>query len=120
MGGSSDTWDSDVVRRWLDRRVEAARLEQAAADKRGREAQDDYDKAAAEEWVCQALTAAGSIDDRAAFTALLKALLARDDYRISGIHDDARVDRHVRTHLRKVARMTKTNEGFANTFRYQG
>jgi hypothetical protein len=120
MGGSSDMWDSEVVRKWLERRVEAARLEQAAADKRGYEARDDYDKAAAEEWVCRALMAAGSTDDRAAFTALLTALLAREDYWITGIHDDGRVDRHVRSHLRKVARMTKANEGFANTLRYQG
>lgn len=63
MSGTSKTWDGELVRRWRQSRFEAARLDQAAADKRGYEAQDDYDKAAAEEWVCRTLKAAGRTDD---------------------------------------------------------
>jgi hypothetical protein len=120
MGGSSKAWDSEVVRKWLESRFEAARLEQASADKRGYEARDDYDKAAAEEWVCRKLMAAGRSDDQAAFAARLKGLLAQDEYSISGIHDDRRFDRYVRASLRRLIKMTKANDGFANTLRYQG
>lgn len=120
MGGSSDGWDGNLVRRWLESRSEAARLEQAAADRRGYEAQDDYDKAAAEEWVCRTLTTTGRADDQAAFAAQIKELLARDEYPITGIYDDRRFDRYVRANLRKLAKMTKSNDGFANTLRYQG
>ena len=120
MGGSAKTWDGELVRKWLESRCEAARLEQAAADKRGYEAQEDYDKAAAEEWVCRNLTTAGHTGDQAAFAAQLKELLAQDEYRITGIYDDRRFDRHVRANLRKLAKMTKANDGFANTLRYQG
>lgn len=120
MGGSSDTWDGDRVRKWLDSRREAARLEQAVADKRGYEAQGDYDKATAEEWVCRALQAAGLADDQPVFAAQLKALLAQDEYRITGVYDERRFDRNVRAYLRKIAKMTKAKDGFANTLRYQG
>ncbi len=120
MGDSAKAWDGERVRRWLDSRVTAAKLEQAAADKRGYAAQDDYDKAAAEEWVCRTLTTAGLTDDQAAFADRLKRLLAQDDYPVTGIYDDARFDRHVRANLRKLAKMTKANDGFANTLRYQG
>jgi hypothetical protein len=120
MGGSSHRWDSDLVREWLESRSNAARIEQAAADKGGHEAQDDYDKAAAEEWVCLTLKAAGHADDQAAFAERIKQLLARDEYRITGIYDDRRYDRYVRANLRKLAKMTKANDGFANTLRYQG
>jgi hypothetical protein len=41
-------WDAAPVRKWLERRYEASRLDQAAADRRGYEARDDFDKAAAE------------------------------------------------------------------------
>ena len=120
MSGPSKAWDGGLVRKWLESRFEAARLDQAAADGRGYEAQDDYDKAAAEEWVCRVLKAAGRIDDQAAFAARIKELLAQDEYRITGVHDDRRFNRYVRASLRKLARMTKANEGFANTLRYQG
>ena len=120
MSEPSKSWDGELVRKWLERRVEAARLDQAAADKRGYEAQDDYDKAAAEEWVCRSLKMAGRADDQAAFAAQLKELLAQDEYLTSGIHDDRRFDRYVRANLRKIAKMTKANDGFANTLRYQG
>ena len=51
MSNPSKGWDSELVRKWLERRLAAAKLDQAAADRRGYEAQDDYDKAAAEEWI---------------------------------------------------------------------
>jgi hypothetical protein len=50
MSDLSKAWDGELVRKWLERRLEASKLDQAAADRRGYEAQDDYDKAAAEEW----------------------------------------------------------------------
>ena len=77
-------WDGDLVRRWLESRSEAARLDQAAADKRGYETRDEYDKAAAEEWVRRALKTAGRDEDRVAFAARLKELLAQDGYRTTG------------------------------------
>ena len=120
MGGSPEAWNGERVRKWLDSRLRAARLEQAAADKRGYAAQDDYDKAAAEEWVCRTLQTSGRIDDQAAFAGQLKELLAQDEYRMTGIYDDRRFDRNVRANLRKLAKMTKANEGFANTLHYQG
>lgn len=120
MSGLSKAWDGDLVRKWLESRFEAAKLDQAAADKRGYEAQDDYDKAAAEEWVCRVLKAAGRTDDQTAFAARIKELLAQDEYGITGIHDDRRFDRYVRANLRKLAKMIKANDGFANTLRYQG
>jgi len=120
MNDISKTWDGELVRRWLDSRLQAAKLDQAAADKQGYEAQDDYDKAAAEEWVCRTLKKGGRTDEQAALAAQLKDLIASDDYQITGIHDDRRFDRYVRANLRKLAKMTKANDGFANTLRYQG
>ncbi len=119
MGDASAAWDGELVRAWLQSRFEAARLDQAAADKRGYAAQDDYDKAAAEEWVCRSLKAGDCVDDQTAFAKRLKDLLAQDDYPITGIHDDRRFERYVRATLRKLASMTKANDGFANRLRYQ-
>jgi hypothetical protein len=119
-GDNSAAWDGDRVRKWLESRLGAARLDQAAADRQGYAAQDDYDKAAAEEWVCRALQMGGHADDRSAFAGHVKALLAQESYRATGIHDDLRFERHVRAVLRKLAKMTKANDGFANTLRYQG
>lgn len=119
MTNPPKTWDGELVRKWIERRLEAARLDQAAADRRGYEAQDDYDKAAAEEWVCRALKAADCADDQAAFSDRLKALIGQDEYPATGIYDDAKFERHVRGHLRKLAKMTKANEGFDRTLRYQ-
>lgn len=119
VGDASVAWDGELVRTWLQSRCAAARLDAAAADRRGYEARDDYDKAAAEEWVCRTLLTGGRCDDRPAFAAHLKQLLGQDDYPITGVHDDRRVDRHVRAGLRKIAKMTKANEGFANTLRYR-
>lgn len=120
MSAVSEPWDGTRVRTWLESRLAAARLDQAAADKRGYEAQDDYDKAAAEEWVCRVLKTAGRTDDRVAFAAQIKELLGQDGYPVTGIHDDRRFDGHVRANLRKLAKMTRANAGFANILRYQG
>jgi hypothetical protein len=120
MSETSKAWKGELARRWLESRLQAARLEQAAADKRGYEAQDDYDQAAAEEWVCLTLKTAGRTDDQAAFARQIKELLAQDEYRITGIYDDRRFEKYVRANLRKLAKMTKANDGFANTLRYQG
>jgi hypothetical protein len=119
MVGTSKAWDEVLVRNWLRRRLEAARLDQAAADKRGYEAQDDYDMAAAEEWVCRTLTSAGRMQDQATLADHLRALLEQDEYRVTGIYDDRRFERYVRANLRKLVKMTKANDGFANTLRYQ-
>ena len=114
---SPKAWDGDRVRTWLDSRVVAARLDQAAADKRGYEARDDYDQAAAEEWVCRAVKTAAS--DQGAFADRLKALLAQDEYPVTGIYDDRRFERHVRANLRKLTKMAKANLGFENVLHYQ-
>ena len=119
MSNPTKIWDGEQVRNWLTRRVAAAKLDQAAADRRGYEARDDYDKAAAEEWACRRLQTAGHADDQAAFAQHIKTLLALDEYPVTGVHDDRRFDRNVRATLRKIAKMTKANDGFANTLRYQ-
>ena len=119
MSNPSKLWDGELVRKWLERRFAASKLDQAAADRRGYEAQDDYDKAAAEEWVCRALHAADCTNEQAMFARRLKDLIGQEEYPGTGIHDDARFERHVRGQLRKLARMTKTNEGFEKTLRYQ-
>lgn len=119
MTTATTPWDGALVRKWLDRRCDAAKLDQAAADRQGYAAQDDYDKAAAEEWMCRALQSPDCTDDHAAFGKRIKALIAQDEYRATGIYDDVRFERHVRGHLRKLAKMTKANEGFEKTLRYQ-
>lgn len=116
---ASKAWSGEQVRLWLQSRFEAARLDQAAADRRGYTAQDDYDKAAAEEWVCRTLKSARCTDDQAALAARIKELIAQDDYRISGVHDDRRCERYIRACLRNLAKMTKANDGFGNLLRYQ-
>jgi len=119
MNEPSLAWEPGLVRTWLERRRAAARLDQAAADRRGYEAQSDYDDAAAEEWACGALLKGGHVDDRIAFAAHIKALLGQDDFPVTGIYDDRRFERSVRAHLRTVAKMTKANDGFAHTLRYK-
>ena len=69
--------------------------------------------------MCQALQAGRHANDQTAFAEHLKALLAQDEYRTTGIYDDRRFERNVRAILRKVTKMTKANDGFANTLRYQ-
>lgn len=112
-------WSGEQVRTWLESRVDAARRDQVVADKRGYAANDDYDQAAAEEWVCRSLMAAAGKADQAAFADRIKHLLGQDEYLVTGVHDDRRFERHVRAHLRKIAKMAKTNFGFENTLRYQ-
>lgn len=119
MSDPSKAWDGEQVRKWLERRFDAAKLDQAAADRRGYEAQDDYDKAAAEEWVCGFLKGADCTNDQVAFGKCVKGLISQDDYPVTGVYDDAAFERHVRRHLRKLAKMAKTNEGFEKTLRYQ-
>ncbi|MEO5865795.1 MAG: hypothetical protein ABIS14_11355 [Sphingomonas sp.] len=119
MSEAASSWDSALVRKWLEIRFEAAKLDQAAADRRGYDARDDYDKAAAEEWVCRTLKADDCVADRTAMAARLKHLIAQDEYRATGIYDDLRFERNVRGILRKIAKMTKTNSGFDNRLRYQ-
>lgn len=119
MGNPPKAWDGDLVRKWLERRLAASRLDQSAADRRGYDARDDYDKAAAEEWVCRALKAGDCTNEQAAFAGRLKELIGQEDYQTTGIHDDNRFERHVRGQLRKLARMTKANEGFEKILHYQ-
>jgi hypothetical protein len=119
MTSPPKAWDGELVRKWIDPRFEASRLDQAAADRRGYAAQDDYDKAAAEEWVCSALKAPACTNDQAALAKRLKDLIAQDEYQATGIYDDRKFERHVRACLRNLAKMTKANEGFEKTLRYQ-
>jgi hypothetical protein len=119
MTSSAKPWDAALARKWLERRYEAARLDQAAADRRGYEARDDFDKAAAEEWVCRTLKSAECVDDQAALIIRIKELIGEDEYPATGVNDDMRFERHVRTYLRKLAKMAKTNEGFEKTLRHQ-
>ena len=119
MSNPTKIWDGDQVRNWLTRRVAAAKLDQAAADRRGYETRDDYDKAAAEEWVCSRLQGAADVNDQPAFAKRIKDLIGQDDYPVTGIYDDVRFERHVRGYLRKLAKTAKTNEGFENALRYQ-
>ena len=115
----SEAWNSEQVCKWLERRIEAARLDQTAADKRGYAARDDYDIAAAEEWVCRNLMAAARRNDQAAFADRIKHLLGQEDYPVTGVHDDRRFERNVRANLRKIAKMAKANTGFGNTLHFQ-
>jgi hypothetical protein len=119
MSEPPKAWDGELVRKWLERRFEVSKLDQAAADRRGYEAQDDYDKAAAEEWVCRTLKTADCTNEQAAFVKRLKDLIALEDYKATGVNDDAKFERHVRGYLRKLAKMTKANEGFEKMLRYQ-
>lgn len=119
MSNPSKTWDGELVRKWLERRFNASKLDQAAADRRGYEAQDEYDKAAAEEWVCRALQEADCANEQATFARRVKDLIGQEEYRVTGIYDDTRFERHVRGQLRKLAKMAKANEGFEKTLRYQ-
>jgi len=119
MTDSLMPWDGELVRKWLERRFEVSRLDQATADRRGYEARDDYDKAAAEEWACRALKNTDCIHEQAAFARRLKELIGQDEYPATSTYDDARFERHVRSSLRKLAKMTKANEGFGKMLRHQ-
>lgn len=112
-------WNAEAVRIWLQSRIASARADQVAAERGGRERQDDCDKAAAEEMVCTRVKDERSTSSQAAFMEGLRALLDKDDYIWSGVYNDTRFDRHVRTYIRKLIKMAKTNEGFDNLKRYQ-
>ncbi len=112
-------WDGAAVRTWLESRVVAARADQVAAERYGRERQDDCDMAAAEEMVCTLLKGEDAVNSQLAFAGELKALLDRDDYIWRGVYDDRRFDRHVRSAIRKLMKMAMTNTGFENIARYQ-
>ena len=119
MSDPTKQWNRKLVQKWLERRLEASRLDQAAADRRGYEARDDYDKAAAEEWVCRTLNAGEFTVEQRALAQRLRELIGEESYHATGVYDDDRFDRHVRSHLRKLAKMTKENAGFENTLRFQ-
>lgn len=112
-------WSGAIVRKWLESRVIGSRLDQVAAERTGRGQQDECDKAAAEEMICTILQGKGSTDDQKAFADDLRALLDRDEYAWRGVYDDTRFDRHVRLYIRKLIKMTKTNDGFEKTGRFQ-
>ncbi len=119
MSGNPKQWDGATVRTWLASRYEAARSDQVAAERYGRERQDDCDKGAAEEMICAMLRSSATTDDRAALAAELKRLLDQETYIWRGVYDDTRFDRHVRAYIKRLARMTKANAGFENLARYQ-
>lgn len=112
-------WDTAQVRTWLERRIKAARADQDVADRYGREREDEYDKAAAEEWVCAQFLHSDAVDDQLRFAAAIKALIGKDDFYRAGVRSEQRFEREVKACLRKLAKMTKTNTGFAKTLRYQ-
>lgn len=120
MADKSPTeWDAAQVRKWLDARIAAARADQVVAERGGYGQHDDCDKATAEEMVCTLMQANDSAVDQKRFTIDLKALLDRDEFLWRGVYDDTRFDRHVRSYVRKLAKMAKTNSGFDRTTRYQ-
>ena len=112
-------WNGETVRKWLESRVIAARADQVAAERSGRGGQDDCDKATAEEMVCALLKGKAATDLQSAFNDELKQLLDRDEYVCRGVYYDTRFDRHVRSYIRKLMKMTKANTGFENVARYQ-
>lgn len=77
------------------RRPGSSRLDQAAADREGYAARDQYDRATAEEWACRTLFSDASVDDPAALAEHIKPLFARDEYGFAGVNDDKRFERHV-------------------------
>ena len=119
VGEGPREWNGANVRAWLASRVVAARSDQAAAERAGRGGQDDCDKATAEEMVCSLMIAESATSAQDTFADGLRALLDRDDYVWRGVHDDVRFDRHVRSFVKKLMRMTKANAGFEKTGRYQ-
>ncbi|RZL72331.1 MAG: hypothetical protein EOP66_13835 [Sphingomonas sp.] len=113
-------WDGAVVRTWLESRVVAARADQVVAERGGRALNDDCDKATAEEMVCSLLLKGrATADTPLSMTEELRKLQDREDYIWRGIYDDTRFDRHVRSYIRKLLKMTKTNVGFETITHYQ-
>lgn len=112
-------WDGAIVRTWLESRIAAARADQVAAERAGYGQHDECDKAAAEEMICTLLKTGEAASLQSAFTDALKRLLDRDEFTWRGVYDDTRFERHARTAIRKILKMTKANAGFENTKRYQ-
>ncbi|WP_010543358.1 hypothetical protein [Sphingomonas elodea] len=112
-------WNPAQVRLWLERRIKAARSDQDVADRYGRDREDEYDKAAAEEWVCDQFRRSDAVEDQARLADAIKALVAKDDFYRPGVRSEQRFEREVKTYLRKLAKMVKTNTGFGKTLRYQ-
>lgn len=119
MSEQIKAWDGELVRKWLESRFSASQRDQDAADKRGWGHEDDYDKAVAEAWVCRVTKSSDAANDQKLFAGRLKELLDQDEYRQAGVHDERRFEREVRSYLRKLIKMTKTNTGFENMLRYQ-
>lgn len=119
VDGTEKNWDGAIVRTWLESRVIAARSDQVVAERGGRDRQDDCDKATAEEMVCTLLKAKPATNVQATLLDELRTLLDRDEYVWRGVYNDTRFDRHVRTFIKKLMKMTKTNVGFENTTHYQ-
>lgn len=115
----SKAWSGATVRIWLASRAEAARADQVVAEKGGRDRQDDCDKATAEEMVCSLMNRNAAIETQDAFAKGLATLLDRDEYVWSGVYNDTRFDRHVRSYIKKLVKMAKTNTGFENITHYQ-
>lgn len=118
-GGVARDWNGADVRKWLQSRVVAARSDQATAVRAGRSGEDDCDRASAEKMVCSLVKAERMTASQDAFADGLRALLDRDDYVWRGVCDDTRFDRHVRSFVKKLVKMTKANAGFENTGHYQ-
>jgi len=110
-------WNGASVRTWLESRIAAARTDQVRAERGGYELQDDCDKAAAEEMVCTLMKT--KADTQAMLADALRTLIERDEYIWRGVYNDTRFDRHVRSYIRKLAKMAKLNTGFGNTTHYQ-
>jgi hypothetical protein len=116
---SETAWQGETVRAWLASRFAASQVDQDRADRRGRDYEDDHDKAAAEEFVCRLARAHPSVEDQARFGIYLKDLLDRDEYNRTGVYSERRFEREVRAYLRKLIKMTKANSGFENTSHFQ-
>lgn len=119
MTKQATAWNEADVRTWLTSRIAAARADQVAAERGGRDRQDDCDIAAAEEMVCTSVSTSAATASQAGFVAALDALLDRDEYIWRGVYDDRRFDRHVRSAIRKIRKMAKANTGFERLLRYQ-
>jgi hypothetical protein len=80
----STQWNAETVRTWLASRLAASQVDQVRAERMGRDYEDDYDKAAAEEFVCRLAQRHASLEDQARFGLYLKELLDRDEYNRTG------------------------------------
>jgi len=119
MSKAKSTWDGEIVRKWLESRFAASQYDQDYADRKGRGYQDDYDKAAAESFVCHLTKSSEKTNDQERFIAFLTEQLGKEEYRYAGVYDDQRFERAVRKYLRNLIRKAKTNEDFDNLSRFQ-